>query len=53
MTVREARRTYMYWAPLCGSHVAALISGSALAYIEFSPKMRKRDSVNYTYMMYT
>lgn len=52
ITAREARRTRMYWASLCGSHIAALIQGRALAYIELSPKMRKRVSVNYADVMY-
>lgn len=52
ITVREIRRTHMYWASLWGSHVGAPIWESALTYIEFSPKMRKRRSMNYANMMY-
>lgn len=48
---REGRRTYTYQASLCGRCVAALIQGCALAYIEFSPKTRKRGSVNYADVM--
>lgn len=49
---REGRRTHTYQASLCGRRVAALIQGCALAYTEFSPKTRKRGSMNYADVMY-